>query len=220
LRIGSDALSDLRRDIAEVLRAFRAAGVSPKLLESIKRKSLRTPRRQTGRVERRTNRQSRWCITADHPDYSTESDALLVFLKLILQIAGMHNPPEIDQGLIKHISEKYFGVPVEEDSTKDPITDEPLSYPDLVADVVGKPVHGYSKFHIGHQNPTIHPKHTPSNIRWQLKASNDFQGPMDVRVARIAFRINELTNNPDPSKVEEIEHNLDVLCRQLGIERE
>ncbi|MFI5181432.1 MAG: hypothetical protein ACHQPI_08590 [Thermoanaerobaculia bacterium] len=116
---------------------------------------------------------------------------------------GMQNAPRVDTEFRATITRKYFPDAVTEGVTTDPLTDESLDYSELVEDIVGAPRHGYSKFHIGHQDPRSQPKHLPGNIRWQLKTSNDFQGTMDIRVARIAYRIDQFTRNRNPGLFEE-----------------
>jgi|GEM_PF-2487940 len=207
-------LAQLRADKKELLLRLKAAGISPKLLSSIGRKCLLTPRRQTGRQDRRTNREPRWKVTEDHPDYSSEENAHLVELRLLLDMLNMRNAPEIDKSFLNDLAAKYLSsAPVQ--PTNDPLTDEVLDYPELVADIVDKPKHGYSKFHIGHQEPKLSPKHLPGNVRWQLKASNDFQGSMNIRVARIAFLIDQFTTTRDPELLRKATRELDELGRAM-----
>jgi hypothetical protein len=216
-KLAGDPIRELREDIGQLVGDLRAAGVPRKLLESIARKSLKTPRRQTGRVDRRTNRHLRWSVSPDHPDYSSERDAHLVLLRLLIDLVAMRSAPDIGGDRIAELSRKYFDGTTAGRATSDPLTGEILDYRGLVQDIVEKPQHGYSKFHIGHQDPRSHPKHLPGNVRWQLKTSNDFQGRMDVRVARIALRIDELTRNPSGGAVEEIAGALTQLYRDLDI---
>lgn len=210
-------LDGVRVDLRRLVAALRAAQVPRPLIESIRRKCLRTPRRQTGRLDRRTNREPRWNVVNDHPDYSTEMGAHLVFLRLLLDLLRMSDAPRTDRGLVDELSTRLFGSPLSDDPLTDPVTDVVLSYPELIRDVVENPTHGYSKFHIGHQDPKSHPKHAPANVRWQLKSSNDFQGTMDVRVARLAFRIDDLARNPQASTLDEVREGLAQLCRDLGL---
>src|SRR5262249_44070255 len=147
-------------------------------------------------IDRRTNRDLRWKLASDHPDYSSEDDARLTLLRLLIDLLRMRNAPQIDRDFLISLSTKYFGRRSSDGNITDPLTEEPLDYSELVHDVVTKPKHGYSKFHIGHQDPRYHPKHTPNNVRWQLKSSNDFQQKMDIRVARIAFKIDQFTRAP------------------------
>lgn len=206
-----DPLADIRADLRDLVDRLRTAGVPVKLLASIERKCMRTPRRQTGRLDRRTNRQNRWILILDHPDYSTERDALLVRLRLLLDVLGMQDSPQVDRDFVTALARKYFEDTGAGESTRDPLTDEPLSYPELVEDIVNNPKHGYSRFHIGHQDPRFQPKHNPGNVRWQSKKSNDFQGTMDIRVARIAYRIDQYLRNNDPQLLEEARKALAAL---------
>jgi len=117
----------------------------------------------------------------------------------------------MDTALANDLSIKYFGHPMTKRVTVDPLTDESIDYAELIADVVTSPQHGYSRFHIGHHKPSQQPKHLPGNVRWQFKASNDFQSTMDVRVARIAYRINEYVDTGQESLLEEALDALDTL---------
>ena len=210
-----DPVRELRNDLGQLFQHLRSAGVPPKLMASIERKCLNTPRRQTGRVDRRTNRQNRWTLAPDHPDYSTELDARLVQLRLLLDMVGMRNGPQIDMEFASALSRKYFGSAIALEPTTDPLTDEVLGYTELRRDVVEDPKHGYSRFHIGHQDPKTHPKHRPDNVRWQLKTSNDFQGTMAIRVARIAFHIDQFTRTQEPRLIEEATAALEELRRDV-----
>ena len=48
-------LAALKLDVGKLVSEMKSAGVPAKLIASIDRKCLRTPRRQTGRIDRRTN---------------------------------------------------------------------------------------------------------------------------------------------------------------------
>lgn len=207
----------LRADLNELVKELRSVGVPLKLLTSIDRKCLKTPRRQTGRVDYRTNRAYRWNVPESHPDYSTELNARLVLLRLLLDAMKMRHAPTANQALVARVTSRYFpNAPIAE-VTRDPLTDEVLDWNELVQDIVEKPKHGYSRFHIGHQDPRSHPKHMPGNVRWQLKASNDFQDGMDIRVARIAFSIDLLTRTRDAALVRVVTDALVSLCKDLGV---
>lgn len=211
--------NELREDVRLLVSAMKEAGVPAKLIESIRRKCLKSPRRQTGRVDRRTNRQLRWNLAEDHPDFSTQVDSHLVFLRLLLDVLRMRGSPRVED-LPNELSVKHFGSSLPDETAADPLTDEVFVYADILDDVVTNPTHGYSRFHIGHQDPGVQPKHTPTNIRWQLKESNDFQGTMHVRVARLALAINNLMENPHQGAVEEIVDGLAALCSDLGLRLE
>lgn len=211
--MANDPVADLKRELKGLMKQLVLAGVPSALITSIDRKCLRTPRRQTGRLDRRTNREPRWRVAADHPDFGTELDAHLIRLSLFIGLIRMANAPKIDESDVNDMSVKYFGHPISREVTTDPVSDEPLDYLELVSDVVTAPRHGYSRFHIGHQDPRTQPKHLPANVRWQFKASNDFQGTMDVRVARIAYRIDEYTRTGNTALLDEAGDALEQLRR-------
>jgi hypothetical protein len=208
-------LTALKHDLAKLISEMKSAGIPVKLIASIDRKCLLTPRRQTGRIDRRTNRNPRWSITLDHPDYAPERGAHLVRLRLFLEMLQMANAPVVDQELMKSLSLTHLGVPLTPGPTKDPLTDEVLDFTELVNDVVHKPKHGYSKFHIGHQDPRFHPKHLHQNVHWQFKASNDFQTTMDIRVARIAYEIDRFTRTGDKQLFDRAMEELALLSATL-----
>jgi hypothetical protein len=123
-----------------------------------------------------------------------------------LAILGMRNSPQIDANQRDTLRLRY--CPDTADVTIDPLTDQSLDYNELVEDIVTKPLHGYSRFHIGHQDPKLQPKHMPGNVRWQFKASNDFQGAMAIQVARIAFLLNEFKRTGDKDLLERAQEAL------------
>jgi hypothetical protein len=206
----------LKADIKKLVKVVKSAGVPTKLIGSIKTKCLRTPRRQTGRIERRTNRHPRWSIAPDHPDYAPEVEAHLVLLRLLVEMLLMENAPIVDRELLKTLFKTYLGVALPEGPIKDPVTDEVFDFRELVNDVAHKPQHGYSKFHIGHQDPRFHPKHLHLNVRWQLKSSNDFQKTMDSRVARIAYMIDCYTRTRQQELFDNAVAELSVLPFELA----
>ena len=208
---------ELRSDLSRLRLAMRNAGTPSKLLTAISTKSLRTPRRQTGRIEHRTNRDPRWEVDPIHRDYSSEMDAHLVLLRLWIDTLFMKNAPHVDPDLIRELSLKYFPNDEPPSETKDPVTDEVLDWDQLKFEVVDNPTHGYSRFHIGHLDPHAVPKHRPDNVRWQLKESNDFQDGMDVRVARIAYLINRLVRGGDARLIPVVEASFSQLCADLGL---
>lgn len=212
-----DELSRVLADRRLIVAAMQSQGVPRQLLESISRKCLRTPRRQTGRVDYRTNRESRWRVVPDHPDYASEAEANRILLRLLVDALYMRNAPSVDTQLLNDVWERNFPSIPRAPETSDPITDEALDWNELVADIVDRPVHGYSLFHIGHQNPKLRPKHRADNIRWQLKPSNDFQGGMVAPVARIAYRLNQLTEDPDASLLDDVMRALEQLMDELGL---
>jgi hypothetical protein len=177
--------------------ALRAAGVPSKTVAAIRTKALLTGRKLTG--EFATNRDRRWELDPKHPQYGTEIDCRTIFIKLAAQIfcfdnapplpATLSRVPKVIKELAPHLSsicEAYLGHPVAPGTYCDALLLERFDFKDLVAEGLD-PVHGHSSFHIGHEDPTQKPKHTPANVGWRTYRSNLIQGNMTLRQARIYF---------------------------------
>jgi hypothetical protein len=178
--------------------ALRAAGLHSKTVSSIKTKALRTGRKVTG--EYATNRDPRWSLDPGHPQYGTEIDCKIIFVKLAAQIFCFDNAPGMPTELtrvsqeIKDLGpdlkdiceERYLGHQIRSGTFRDSLLLERFDFNDLVAEGLN-PVHGHSSFHIGHEDPTLKPKHRPDNVGWRTYRSNLIQGNMTLRQSRIYF---------------------------------
>ena len=171
----------IRLDFKAALKAFRAAGVPAKLITSIQTKALRTGRKQTG--EHATNRQNRWSINPESPQYASESDSQIIFIILCAMIFEFENAPPLDEG-IRPVFESYLGKTIKPGTYRDALLLEKLNYNKLRDDCLS-PKHGYGVYHIGHQDPTRSPRHVPDNVAWRTSRSNLIQGNMTLREARI-----------------------------------
>lgn len=183
---------------AAMAAALRAAGIPGNVVGAIRTKALRTGRKVTG--EFATNRDPRWTLDPNHPQYGTELDCKIIFVKLAAQIFCFDNAPAMPKELtrvskeIKAIApslqsiceDNYLGHPIRKDTYRDALLLERFDFNDLVAEGLN-PVHGHSSFHIGHEDPTRKPKHTPDNVGWRTFRSNLIQGNMTLRQARIYF---------------------------------
>lgn len=174
-------LLQVRKDCAKVKKLLRALGVPPKLINSIETKALRTGRKITG--EHKTNRQSRWAIPTSNPQYASEVDSRVIFLKLCAMMFEFSNAPSLDDDL-RTILEAYLGKSIERGRYKDALLLEALDYKAMHDDALA-PVHGASVYHIGHEDPTRSPRHVPDNISWRTSRSNLIQGNMTLRQSRI-----------------------------------
>jgi len=92
--------------------------------------------------------------------------------------------PTISAGAAKILEEKYLGQPITSGAYRDSLLLERMNYQDFVTEALS-PTHGSSNFHIGHEDPTLVPKHTPGNVAWRSHRSNLIQGNMTLRQARI-----------------------------------
>ena len=174
-------LEQVRIDFKAAKKALRVAGVHAKLITSIETKALRTGRKQTG--EHATNRQSRWAINPRSPQYASESDSRIIFLILCAMIFEFENAPPLAEE-VRPLFETYLGKTIKPGTYQDALLLEKLNYNKLRDDCLA-PKHGYSVYHIGHQDPTRSPRHVPDNVAWRTSRSNLIQGNMTLREARI-----------------------------------
>lgn len=165
-----------------VKRSLRNHGVPDRLLNGIETRALRSGRRQTGEFQ--SNRQARWTLDPNDPQYGNERDCKIIVVRLFGMLLAFEDPPNIDDDERDIIKRHYIGAPLQPGTYKDSLLLESMSYPDFAAEAAA-PTHGTSNFHIGHEDPTIHPKHIPENIMWRSHRSNLIQGNMTLRQARI-----------------------------------
>lgn len=191
------ALPTVEKHATAMAAALRAAGVPAKIVDAIRTKALLTGRKVTG--EHATNRDQRWTLDPNHPQYGTERDCKIIFVKLAAQIFCFDNAPVVPTVIsrvpedvkalgpqLPQITEQYLGRPVQPGTYRDTLLLERFDFNDLVAEGLN-PVHGHSSFHLGHEDPSRKPKHTPDNIAWRTFRSNLIQGNMTLRQARIYF---------------------------------
>lgn len=190
--------ADVDLHFAAMGAALRAVGVPPNVVGAIRTKALRTGRKVTG--EFATNRDPRWTLATKHPQFGTELDCKIIFVKLAAQIFCFDNAPAMPAALTRVKSEikelaphlqticetHYLGHQILPNSYRDALLLERFDFKDLVAEGLN-PVHGHSSFHIGHEDPTLKPKHTPDNVGWRTFRSNLIQGNMTLRQSRIYF---------------------------------
>jgi hypothetical protein len=166
----------------EVKKALRDAGAPNNLLSAIETRALRSGRRQTGQFK--SNREPRWQLNHNDPQYGTEWDCKVIQLRLMGMCLQFDNAPAVPDEIRQLLEEDYVGQPIIAGSYRDSLLLESMDYLLLVREAEN-PRHGSSQFHIGHEDPTIHPKHVPHNISWRSHRSNLIQGNMTLREARI-----------------------------------
>jgi hypothetical protein len=150
------------------------------IFSKIETKAFRSGRRQTGKFK--SNRDSRWTLDPQDPQFGTKLECKLIFLKLIGQLLQFKNAPIANSQTIELLETllKQIIVP---GTYLDPLTFEVLDYEEMLEESFN-PRHGYSNFHIGHKNPLLCPKHTAQNISWQKHRSNLVQGDRTIEAAR------------------------------------
>ena len=176
-------LGEVQDDIRQLKRGLRKIGVPSGLVTAVETRALRSGRRQTG--EFRSNRQSRWRLEPGDPQFGTEIDSKAIFVKLLCQILEFQGAP-IPSEEVLAIAHKYLETPPVQGRYRDPLTRERLSYLQMVAENA-EPRQGISSFHLGHDDPTIQPKHTLANVNWRSARSNLIQGDLTLRQARTRF---------------------------------
>jgi hypothetical protein len=174
-------LEQVRADFKAAKVALRLAGVPARLIGSIETKALRTARKQTG--EHATNRQSRWTVYPVNPQYASERDSRIIFIVLCAMLFEFENAPEISDEA-RLLFERYLEKQIARGTYRDALLLERLDYHTLRDNALA-PQHGYGVYHIGHQDPTLHPRHVPRNVAWRTSRSNLIQGNMTLRQSRI-----------------------------------
>lgn len=178
------SLSQIEKDRADVKTALLAAGVPANVLRAIETRALRTGRKTTG--EHATNRESRWAIATTHPQYGTEADCKAIFVRLCALIFCFEKAPALTAPLKQQLEKYYVGHEISPGSHRDSLLLEAFSFDDFLEEATN-PRHGHSLFHMGHEDPTLKPKHQPENIAWRSFRSNLIQGDMTLREARVYF---------------------------------
>jgi hypothetical protein len=178
-----DLIIELDEEITQTGATLRAAGVPTKLVGAIRTRALRTGRRQTGPFA--TNRDPRWSRTPDHPQYGTEVDCKLILLRLYATLLEFDGAPSIAAPTLS-ILENRLGRPIVPNSFRDELTLEKLSFGELLKEAE-KSKQGVSAVHIGHRDPTLQPKHVPTNVEWRTERSNLIQGNLTLPQARTKF---------------------------------
>ena len=174
-------LDQVRLDFTALRPQLRAAGFPQKLITSIETKALKTGRKLTG--EHATNRDPRWSVSPDHPQYSTERDARAIFIILCGMIFEFTNAPLLTDSL-RDIFARYLPNTLVGGAYKDSLLQEQLDFIVMRDDALA-PTHGHSPYHLGHEDPSLSPRHQPGNIAWRSMRSNLIQGNMTLRQARI-----------------------------------
>jgi len=172
------------KDRKKVKAALRKHGVPNNLLTNISTRALRSGRRQTG--EFKSNRDPRWKLKPQDPQYGTEIDCKLIELRLIAMALQFDNAPVVDDDIRKLLEERYLGESIAPGLYRDSLLLERMSFK-LLLEESEKSTQGKSNFHIGHEDPTLTPKHVPQNISWRSHRSNLIQGDMTLRAARVYF---------------------------------
>ena len=176
-------LTEVRGDLKDLKRGLRDMGVPSRLVTAVETRALRSGRRQTGRHQ--SNRQSRWRLLPNDPQYGTELDSKIVLVKLLSQILEFQDAP-LPTDEVDMLARKYLERTPIAGQYRDPLTREHLSYSRMVSENAN-PRRGISSFHIGHDDPSAQARHIPANVNWRSARSNLIQGDLTLREARTRF---------------------------------
>ena len=160
-----------------------ASDVFQKILDDkIKVKTYLTDRALTG--DYKTNREKRWEAHPNSVQYALRRDCMLIETKLLTQIATFEG---CDATLVQNLQDNNL-IPSPYEFCKCPITGENIKYDEFAQDAL-HPVHGKSKFQVGHLNPlkagesedeTEASGHTANNISWISENGNRIQGSLSL----------------------------------------
>lgn len=149
------------------------------LSEKIKVKTYLTDRALTGGYK--TNREKRWEAHPNSVQFALRRNCMKIETKLLLQIATFEG---CDSRLVQNLQhDGLLSSPY--DYCKCPITGDIIQYEEFADDALN-PIHGKSKFQVGHLNPLkamdtdgAH-GHTAENISWISENGNRIQGSLSM----------------------------------------
>lgn len=175
-------------DLTTLSRFFQRLGY-PKLVSKVRRAAERTARRQTG--EWTTNRQARWTLPEEHPQYASREECANIAAKLLAQVLEFHGAPEPPDE-VKEAAARVLRKEPRPGGYYCPISGLPLQFDELVDSTDINPRHGLSAFAIGHMIPLggydgQPGRHVAENVDWVHELGNRVQGnlSLDQTVAEI-----------------------------------
>ena len=150
------------------------------LTDKITVKTYLTDRAQTG--DYKTNREKRWEAHPRSVQYALRRKCFEIETVLLLQAARFQNCDNQFVSLLKTsgLLEDNF------EFRRCPITGEIINFDDFSADVL-HPIHGKSKFQVGHLNPLKATSqdgisgHSAQNISWISENGNRIQGSLSIK---------------------------------------
>lgn len=145
----------------------------PEIYKKVTLQVRRTPRRQTGPYK--TNRQSRWKLRRDHPDYTAADQIPRIEAKLFAMALEFKGAPSVSTEVAGAAS-SVLGHQLKSGSYRCPISGRPLSFSKMDKEAKS-PSHGRSAFHVGHIRPKAKGGvNSPENTYWTSDLGNRIQG--------------------------------------------
>ncbi len=157
------------------------------LNDKIKVKVYLTDRVQTG--VHKTNREKRWEVHPESVHFAQRITCLEIEHMLLNQLFNFRDFPEI---LIRDLESKQLITP-SRNIFCCPVTLDELSFKDLELEIKS-PIHGKSKFQIGHLRPLKSgigehiSGHTQENISWVSDEGNRIQGNLTIDETRALLK--------------------------------
>ena len=134
----------------------------------------RTARRQTGLYK--TNRENRWTLDPQHPDYTAKDQIPLIEAKLFAMALSFDDAPQDLPADVREAARIVLGKQVQAGSYHCPVSGLKMSFTQLEQQAAN-PVHGRSSFHVGHVRPrAMGGGNTADNTYWTTDLGNRIQG--------------------------------------------
>ena len=155
-----------------ILQVFFRQGY-PEIYRKVQLQVRRTPRRQTGPY--RTNRESRWTLDPDHPDYTAAEQIPLTEAKLFAMSLEFDAAPIVPPEVLLAAS-AVLGHDAQAGSYRCPVSGRVMDFNVLLTEA-RNPRTGRSSFHVGHVRPRAQGgANTPDNTYWTSDLGNRIQG--------------------------------------------
>src|SRR4051794_30167390 len=110
-------LIEVDAHLSALKKALTQAGVPTKLLQSVQTRAYLSGRRQTGEFQ--SNRQSRWTLNPNDPQYGTQLDCRIILIKLLGAMVEFKNGPVLPTDIISMLEHNYFFTKLQRGSYRD-----------------------------------------------------------------------------------------------------
>jgi hypothetical protein len=145
----------------------------PRICKKVELQVRRTPRRQTGLYK--TNRECRWKLDPQHPDYTALDQIFPIEAKLLAQTLSFDGAQKAPDA-VSMAASVVLGDKPEAGTYKCPISGKRMDF-EALRQEADHPTHGRSKFHVGHIRPKARGgANTADNTYWVSDLGNRIQG--------------------------------------------
>lgn len=145
----------------------------PRIVKKVELQVRRTPRRLTG--PHKTNRDCRWLLDPQHPDYTAPDQVKLIEAKLLSQMLSFDHAPAAPAD-VSAAATRVLGHQPVPGTYKCPVSGKRMDF-ELLRHSAENPTHGRSKFQVGHVKPKARGGvNNPDNTYWISDLGNRIQG--------------------------------------------